>query len=67
MMSCVMRSPSCSQTFRSLCERRALGVLDEQVVQQQAAALNVAARLFHEFHEGSVNGAPAQAHPAGEY
>ena len=35
MMSWVMRSPSCSQTLRSCAERRVLGVVDEQVAQQQ--------------------------------
>ncbi len=40
-MSWVMRSPSCSQTFRSCARRRVLGVVDEQVA---AAAARSAAR-----------------------
>ena len=40
-MSWVMRSPSCSQTFRSCARRRPLGIVDEQVA---AAAARSAAR-----------------------
>ncbi len=43
-------------------QRVALGVLLEQIVQQQPAALHVAAGLLHEPHEGAVDGPREEAH-----
>ena len=64
MMSCVMRSPSCSQTFRSCGQRGVLGELGEQVAQQQRRALHVAAGLLDQGHQGRVDGAAQEAHRA---
>ncbi len=63
-MSCVMRSPSCSQTFRSWASGACSGILDQQVVQQQPAALHVAARLLHELQQRAVLAAGNEAHLA---
>jgi DNA-binding winged helix-turn-helix (wHTH) protein len=45
-------------------ERRVLGVVDEQVAQQQAAALYVAPRLLDQGHQGGVHATTEQGHPA---
>ena len=45
-------------------QRGALGVLHEQVMEQQAASLYVAAGLLDERHEGAVDATPQEAHRA---
>ena len=62
-MSWAMRSPSCSQQDEVAREVGALGVVDEQVAQQQGGALDVAPALLEEREDLEVRaGAVQQSH-----
>ena len=60
MMSWAMRSPSCSQQDELAREVGALGVVDEQVAQQQSGALDVAPGLLEEREDARVGSAREQ-------
>src|SRR5664280_877592 len=47
-----------------LCERGVLGIVDQQIAQQQPAPLDVASGLLDQAHQGAVHAAPQEAHPA---
>ncbi len=67
MMSCVIRSPSCSQIRISRASSLRSGILLEQLLEQSGRALDVAARLLEQVEELAVAGGEdvRQAHAAG--
>ena len=65
-MSWAMRSPSCSQRTQLAREVGALGVVDEQVAQQQGGALDVLAALLEEREDLDVGAGPVQQRHLGD-
>ena len=64
MMSCAMRSPSCSHRNRSPGQRRVLGVVGDEVAQQQRRALHVAPGLLEEVEHLPVGRRRRRAAPS---